>query len=162
MASIKQKITPCLWFNNEGEEAANLYVSLFKNSKINTISRYSDQVAKAAGMPKGAVMTVSFTLDGQNFLALNGGPQFNFTEAVSFMVNCDSQEEIDFFWDKLIADGGEPSRCGWLKDKFGLSWQIIPAQLEDWMKGPNVNKMMAEVMKMDKLDIAIMRAAATG
>ncbi len=162
MATIQQKITPCLWFSSEGEDAANFYVSLFKNSKINTISRYSDEVAKAAGMPKGAVMTVTFTLDGQNFMALNGGPVFKFTEAISLMVNCDTQEEIDFFWDKLIANGGEPSRCGWLKDKFGLSWQIIPSQLGEWMKSPNANKVMAEVMKMDKLDIATMKAAAKG
>jgi predicted 3-demethylubiquinone-9 3-methyltransferase (glyoxalase superfamily) len=160
MATIKQKITPCLWFDKQAEEAANLYVSLFKNSKVNTVSRYSEEASKAAGMPKDSVLTVSFTLGGQAFTALNGGPMFKFTEAVSFMVNCDTQDEIDFFWDKLIADSGQPSRCGWLKDKFGLSWQIIPAELGELMTGPKGKDVMAALLQMDKLELPKLRAAA--
>jgi predicted 3-demethylubiquinone-9 3-methyltransferase (glyoxalase superfamily) len=160
MASVKQKITTCLWFDQQAEEAANFYVSLFQNSKVNSISRYGEEASKAAGMPKNAVMTATFTLDGQHYMALNGGPIFKFTEAVSFMVNCDTQSEIDFFWEKLTADGGQPSRCGWLKDKFGLSWQIIPSDLEELMTGPKAKEVMHVVLQCDKLDINKMRAAA--
>jgi predicted 3-demethylubiquinone-9 3-methyltransferase (glyoxalase superfamily) len=160
MATIKQKITPCLWFdNNRAEEAANLYVSLFKNSKVNAVAHYSDEAASVAQMPKGAVLTVAFTLDGQNFLALNGGPMFKFTEAVSFIIHCEDQEEIDFFWKNLIKDGGQPSRCGWLKDKFGLSWQVVPAEMDELMKGQNGEKVMHALLQMDKLDLGKLRAA---
>ena len=116
-----QKITPFLWFNDNAEEAVNLYVSIFKNSRINEVSRYGD----AGPRPKGMIMTVSFQLDGQEFVALNGGPEFPFTEAISFYVSCETQAEVDELWEKLTA-GGEESQCGWLKDKFGVSWQIVP------------------------------------
>ena len=124
-----QKITPFLWFDNNAEEAMNFYVSIFKNSKVLTVSRYGD----AGPGPKGTVMTVDFELDGQRFAALNGGPTFKFTEAISLVVNCDTQEEIDYFWEKL-TDGGEPGPCGWLKDKFGLSWQVVPAVAIEMMQ----------------------------
>src|SRR5947209_513855 len=117
------KITPCLWFDNQAEEAVNFYVSIFKNSKVGSIARYGEAGAKVSGRPKGSVMTVTFEIEGQEFLALNGGPHFKFTEAVSFIVNCATQEEIDRMWEKL-SKGGEKGRCGWLKDKYSLSWQI--------------------------------------
>ena len=120
-----QKITPCLWFDSQAEEAANFYVSIFKNSKIGNITRYGEAGAKVSGRPKGSVMTVTFEIEGQDFMALNGGPHFKFSEAISFMVNCETQEEIDEMWEKL-SDGGEKGQCGWLKDKYGLSWQIAP------------------------------------
>lgn len=125
-----QKITPFLWYDNNAEEAANYYVSVFKNSGINGITRYEEEGSKAAGRPAGTVMTVEFQIEGQEFLALNGGPHFKFTEAVSFVVNCESQEEVDYFWEKL-SEGGQTSQCGWLKDKFGLSWQVTPTILGD-------------------------------
>src|SRR5208283_168602 len=119
-----QKITPFLWFDDKAEEAMNYYVSIFKNSRILSVARYGD----AGPGPKGSVMTASFQLEGQEFVALNGGPQFKFTPAISFVVSCETQEEVDHYWDKLV-EGGKPSRCGWLDDKFGLSWQIVPAIL---------------------------------
>ena len=123
-----QKITPFLWFDDKAEEAVNFYVSIFKNSRITGITRYGEEGAGVAGRPKGTVMTVEFTLNGQEFVALNGGPHFKFTEAISFVVNCETQEEVDYFWEKLSA-GGEESQCGWLKDKYGLSWQVVPTVL---------------------------------
>ena len=155
-----QKITPFLWFDNQAEEAANLYVSIFKNSKIRHIARYGD----AGPGPKGSVMVVAFELEGQPFNALNGGPQFNFTEAVSFLVDCKSQQEVDHFWDKLSA-GGQPSRCGWLKDKYGLSWQIIPTVLMELMSDPDPAKsqrVMQAMLQMTKIDIAKLQQAAKG
>jgi predicted 3-demethylubiquinone-9 3-methyltransferase (glyoxalase superfamily) len=152
-----QKITPFLWFDGKAEEAANLYVSLFKNSKIVSVSRYGD----AGPGPKGSAMSVVFQLEGQEFYALNGGPQFSFTPAISFFVNCETQEEVDELWEKLSA-GGEKSRCGWLKDKYGLSWQIVPTILgtlmrdKDPRKAGNVRKAM---MQMGKLDIAALKQA---
>src|SRR5262245_41937899 len=122
----KQKISPFLWFENQAEEAANFYTSIFKNSKILGLTRYGE----GAPAPKGSVMTVSFQLDGQNFLALNGGPHFKFTEAISFVVNCETQQEVDEYWEKL-AKGGQEVQCGWLKDKYGLSWQIVPTILNE-------------------------------
>jgi predicted 3-demethylubiquinone-9 3-methyltransferase (glyoxalase superfamily) len=155
-----QKITPFLWFDNNAEEAANYYVSVFKNAKITSISRYSD----AGPGPKDTVMVVEFELDEQQFTALNGGPRFKFTEAISFVVNCKTQEEVDHYWEKL-SDGGEKSRCGWLKDKFGLWWQVVPTILNELMtdKDPQKAKRVMEAMlKMEKIDIAPLQRAYEG
>jgi len=155
-----QKITPFLWFDDKAEEATHFYVSLFKNSKINSVSRYGD----AGPGPKGKVMTVAFQLNGQQFTALNGGPLFKFTEAISLMVNCETQQEVDELWDKLSA-GGEKSRCGWLKDKYGLSWQIIPTALGKLMSDPDREKagrVMQAMMQMDKIDIKRLEQAYAG
>ena len=154
-----QKITPFLWFDNNAEEAANFYVSIFKNSKVLNISRYGD----AGPGPKGTVLTVAFELDGQKFTALNGGPQFKFTEAVSFIVNCETQQEIDYFWEKLSAGGAE-SQCGWLKDKYGLSWQVVPTILGELMGGDpeRSNRVMQEILKMQKLEIEPLKRAYEG
>jgi predicted 3-demethylubiquinone-9 3-methyltransferase (glyoxalase superfamily) len=156
-----QKITPFLWFDDKAEEAANFYVSLFKNSKIDGIARYGEEGAQASGRPAGTVMTVEFQLDGQEFIALNGGPHFKFSEAISFVVNCETQEEVDKFWEKLSA-GGEKSRCGWLKDKYGLSWQIVPTVLGEMMKDKDAAKsrrVMKAMLQMDKLDIKTLKQA---
>ena len=146
-----QKITPFLWFDGKAEEAMNFYTSIFKTSKIGRITRYGD----AGPGPKGAVMSGTFQLDGQEFMALNGGPQFKFTEAISFFVNCETQEEVDELWEKLSA-GGQKSRCGWLKDKYGLSWQIIPSALGEMLgdKDPEKSqRVMKAMLQMDKIDI---------
>jgi predicted 3-demethylubiquinone-9 3-methyltransferase (glyoxalase superfamily) len=153
------KITPFLWFNDNAEEAMNFYVSVFRNSKVVSVTRYGD----AGPGPKGSVMTASFQLDGQPFTALNAGPQFTFTEAISFVVHCESQKEVDYYWDKLTSDGGRPSQCGWLKDKYGLSWQIVPdamiALLQD--KDPKRSqRVMQAFMQMTKIDIARLQEAA--
>jgi len=156
-----QKITPFLWFDDKAEEAANLYVSIFKNSKINNITRYGDEGSAVAGRPKGSVMTVDFTLDGQEFVALNGGPHFKFTEAVSFVVNCETQEEVDKFWEKLSEDG-EKSQCGWLKDKYGLSWQVVPTVLGGLFQNKDPKRserVMKAMLQMSKLDIAVLKQA---
>ena len=155
-----QKITPFLWFDNNAEEAANFYVSVFKDSKILNVARYSD----AGPGPKGSVMTVDFELNGLEFVALNAGPRFKFTEAISFVVNCETQEEVDYYWERL-SDGGEKSRCGWLKDKFGLSWQVTPTILGKLMadKDPGKAKRVMETMlQMDKLDIEPLQRAYEG
>jgi predicted 3-demethylubiquinone-9 3-methyltransferase (glyoxalase superfamily) len=154
-----QKITPFLWFNDQAEEAMNFYVSLFKSAKIGTVTRYPDDNAG----PKGKVMTATFQLEGQDFIVLNGGPLFSFTEAISFVVNCESQEEVDHFWGKL-TDGGQPSRCGWLKDKYGLSWQIVPAILPQLLNkdAATSQRVMQVVMSSDKLDIARLQQAYDG
>jgi predicted 3-demethylubiquinone-9 3-methyltransferase (glyoxalase superfamily) len=145
-----KKITPFLWFDKEAEEAAKFYTSVFKNSKIKRVTRYGD----AGPAPKGQVMTVDFELDGQPFTALNGGPIFKFNESISFVVHCQDQKEIDYFWEKLTAGGGKEVECGWLKDKYGLSWQIIPAALEKWFDDPKrANSVMKAVLQMKKLDI---------
>ena len=152
-----QKIIPFLWFNNNAEEAVNFYASVFKDSRILNIARYGD----AGPGPKGQVMTASFQLNGQEFIALNGGPHFKFTEAISFVVNCQTQEEVDEYWDKL-SDGGEKSRCGWLKDKFGLSWQVVPTILSKLLGDKDAEKskrVMSAMMQMDKLDIAKLEQA---
>src|SRR2546426_7621186 len=157
-------INPCLWFDNQAEEAARFYTSIFKNSKIGTITRYGDSAAAAAGRPKGSVMTVTFKLDGQEFMALNGGPHFKFSEAISFMANCETQEEIDHFWEKL-SEGGEEGPCGWLKDKFGLSWQIVPAIMPDLFADADPKKagrVMQAMLKMKKLNIAELKRAQAG
>src|SRR3989440_3348653 len=156
MAKIQQRITPMLWYDTQAEEAANFYCSVFKNSKILNVARYGD----AGPGPKGSVLTVGFELDGENFTALNGGPRFKFNESVSFVVNCETQDEIDYYWEKLTADGGQESMCGWLKDKFGLSWQIVPSILPKLMTGENSNQVMQAIMQMQKLDIAKLREAA--
>jgi predicted 3-demethylubiquinone-9 3-methyltransferase (glyoxalase superfamily) len=153
-----QKITPFLWFNNQAEEAANFYTSIFKNSKIETIARYGD----AGPGPKGSAMTVKFQLEGQDFLALNGGPMFKFTEAISLLVDCQNQAEVDELWERLSA-GGAKSRCGWLKDKYGLSWQIVPRILPQLLtdKDPaKAKRAMAAMMQMDKIDIQRLKDAA--
>jgi len=158
--SVKQKITPCLWFDNNGEEAVKFYTSLFKKSKILITTHYGDK----APMPKGTVMTVTFKLNGQEFMALNGGPIFKFNEAISLMVNCDTQKEIDYFWEKL-SKGGTEIECGWLKDKYGLSWQIVPSLLSKWFKDPNSKKkqrMLQALWQMKKLDIAELKKAFEG
>ncbi len=156
-----QKITPFLWFDCQAEEAANLYVSLFPDSKLTNVSRYGDGMP----LPKGTAMSVTFQLAGQEFMALNGGPSFTFTEAISFFVNCETQEEIDRLWSKL-TEGGEPGQCGWLKDRFGLSWQIVPNVLGDLIGDPDPEKAgraTQAMLKMGKLDIAeLKRAHASG
>jgi len=151
-----QGITPFLWFDGNAEEAANFYVSVFKNSKIKQVTRYPE----GAPAPAGQAMVVAFELGGREFLALNGGPMFKFTEAVSFVVNCENQEEIDHYWEKLTSGGGKPGQCGWLKDKFGLSWQIVPTTIGRLMSDPKrAPRVMAEVMKMTKLDLKKMEDA---
>src|SRR6266436_3588268 len=152
-----QKISPFLWFDNQAEEAARFYASVFKNSKIDKITRYPEEAAKKIGREPGSVMTVEFTLDGVEFVGLNAGPMFKFTEAVSFVVMCETQEEVDYYWEKLTADGGEPGPCSWLQDKFGLSWQVQPRLLIELLgdKDPAVaGRVMNAMMKMGKIDIA--------
>jgi predicted 3-demethylubiquinone-9 3-methyltransferase (glyoxalase superfamily) len=154
-----KKINPFLWFDSEAEEAAKFYVGIFKNSKIGKVTHYGED----GPGPKGNVMTVEFALDRVEFVALNGGPQFKFTEAISFSVNCETQDEIDYFWEKLSADGGSTGRCGWLKDKFGLSWQVNPVFLGDMLADPDAgkaNRVMKAMMEMDKIDIATLEKAA--
>lgn len=153
-----QKISPCLWFDTEGEDAANFYTSVFPNSRILEVSRYGS----AGPRPEGTVMLVSFELDGQKFLALNGGPEFSFSEAISFEVSCETQEEVDMFWARL-SEGGEEGPCGWLKDKFGVSWQIVPTRLNELVADPDKEKsqrVMAAMLKMRKIEIAELERAA--
>jgi predicted 3-demethylubiquinone-9 3-methyltransferase (glyoxalase superfamily) len=160
-----QKITPFLWFDNQAEEAAKFYTSVFKNSKIGRILRYDEASAKAAGGAVGSVLTVEFEIEGQKFTALNGGPQFKFNESVSFVVNCKTQEEVDYFWEKLTAGGGRESECGWLKDKFGLSWQITPTVLIDMLNDKDPKKagrVMKAMMQMQKIEINKLKAAYAG
>jgi len=157
MSKSLQKITPFLWFDHQAEEAARFYTSVFRNSKIETVTRYGD----AGPGPKGSVMTVAFELDGQKFTALNGGPAFQFTEAVSFVVHCETQEEVDEIWEKL-SDGGGEVQCGWLKDKFGLSWQIVPTVFIEMMQDQDAERkerVMRAMFQMKKLDIAGLEAA---
>jgi len=154
-----QKITPFLWFDSQAEEAANFYTSIFKNSKIGAIAR----MAEGGPAPAGSVLTVEFELDGVSFVALNGGPHFKFTEAISLQITCETQEEVDSFWNKLTADGGQPGQCGWLKDKFGLSWQVVPTALPRLLKQPDAQKasrVMQAMMQMTKIDIAELERAA--
>ena len=156
-----KKINPFLWFDSEAEQAAKFYIGIFKNSKIGKITQYGEDGPR----PKGSVMTAEFTLDRVDFVALNGGPQFKFTEAISFSVNCETQDEVDYFWEKLSADGGSTGRCGWLKDKFGLSWQVNPVFLGDMLADPDAgkaNRVMKAMMEMDKIDIAALEKAAKG
>ena len=159
-----QKITPFLWFNDNAEEAVKFYTSIFKNSKTGKIARYDEAGEKAAGRPAGSVMTVEFQIEGQEFVALNGGPIFKFTEAISFVVNCETQEEVDYYWEKLSA-GGKEVQCGWLKDKHGLSWQIVPTVLGELLSDKDAAKsqrVMQAMLKMVKLDIKKLKQAAKG
>ena len=156
-----QKITPFLWFDNQAEEAVNFYTSIFKNSKIKSVTRYGEAGAEASGRPKGTVMTVTFELEGQEFIALNGGPHFKFTEAISFVVNCETQGEVDELWEKL-SEGGEKGQCGWLKDKYGVSWQIVPTVLGEMLqdKDPKKSeKVMKALLQMGKIDIKTLKQA---
>lgn len=160
------RITPCLWFDHEAEEAVNLYIAIFRNSKIVSVSRYSEAGREIHGKPPGTVMSIAFELDGHAFTALNGGPIFTFNEAVSLQVNCETQEEIDDYWEKLSA-GGDPAaqQCGWLKDRFGLSWQIVPVALPRLLMDPDParsQRTMHALLQMKKLDIAALERAHAG
>lgn len=161
--SVVQKITPCLWFDNQAEEAAKFYVSVFENSAIGAVSRYGKEGFEVHGRPEGSAMTVSFCLDGQEFTALNGGPHFKFTEAISFVVRCKTQAEVDRYWDELTEGGDERAqRCGWLKDKFGVSWQIVPVAMFELMSGSDREKSgraMRAMLQMKKLDLPALRRA---
>ena len=157
-----QKITPFLWFNSNAEDAAKFYISIFKNSKITGITRYGEAGSKASGRPKGTVMTVAFELNGQEFTALNGGPIFKFTEAISFVISCKNQKEIDYYCSKL-SKGGLEIQCGWLKDKFGVSWQIVPSNLDKMMQDKNKSqKVMEALLQMKKIDIKTLEKAYKG
>ena len=160
MGNMKQKITPFLWFDNQAEEAVKFYTSIFKNSKVGNVSRYGE----AGPGTKGSVMTMAFELDGQQFTALNGGPVFKFTEAISFVVHCETQAELDGFWEKLSA-GGQEVQCGWLKDRFGLSWQIVPTALSELMQSSDParsQRVMQALLQMKKIDIETLRKAYAG
>ena len=159
-----KSITPCLWFDTQAEDAAKFYVSVFKNSKITSVSRFPDAGQDVHGKPAGSVMVAAFELDGQSFTALNGGPKFKFDEAISFQVMCDTQDEVDYYWNALTA-GGQEVACGWLKDKFGLSWQVVPSALPKMMTDPDARKsarVMNAFMKMKKLDLAAIERAYAG
>jgi predicted 3-demethylubiquinone-9 3-methyltransferase (glyoxalase superfamily) len=160
----RQRITPNLWFDDKADEAAAFYVSIFENSRVTAVVRYGAEGARASGRPAGSVMTVAFELDGQMFLALNGGPVFAFSPAISLIVNCDSQEEVDRYWDRLSA-GGQVGQCGWLTDKYGVSWQVVPAALEKMLASKDAEKterMMAALIRMKKLDIGELEQAFSG
>ena len=164
--AIIQKITPCLWFDNQAEEAAKFYVALFNNSAIGAITRYGREGFEVHGRPEGSVLTVSFRIEGQEFTALNGGPHFKFSEAISFVVRCETQAEVDRYWDKLGEGGDERARqCGWLKDKYGVSWQIVPAALFEMMSardGIKSERVMRAMLQMKKLDLTALRRAYEG
>jgi predicted 3-demethylubiquinone-9 3-methyltransferase (glyoxalase superfamily) len=164
MPKAARTISVCLWFDDQAEEAVNFYVSIFKNSRIGGVSRYDEQGAKVSGRPKGSVMTVEFELDGQEFVALNGGPLFKFTEAISLVVNCETQAEVDAFWTKLSA-GGQVVQWGWLTDRVGLSWQIVPTVLPDMLRDKDPHKssrVMAAMLTMKTIDIAALKKAYEG
>jgi predicted 3-demethylubiquinone-9 3-methyltransferase (glyoxalase superfamily) len=157
-----QKITPFLWFDNQAEEAVNFYISIFRNSKVVNVARYGEDSAKVSGRSQGSVMTVAFELDGQPFVALNGGPVFTFSPAISFIVDCQTQQEVDHLWEKLSA-GGEQQQCGWLRDKYGVTWQIVPSVLGELMSDPDpakAQRVMQAMLQMHKLDIAALQQAA--
>ncbi len=158
---MKQRIRPNLWFDTEAEEAAKFYVDVFENSRIVNLTHYTEAGPREAGM----VMTVEFELEGQSFIGINGGPDFTFDEAVSLEITCETQEEVDYYWERLTADGGQESQCGWLKDRFGLSWQVVPTGMEELFADPDpkrAERAMQAMLKMSKLDIAALRAAADG
>jgi predicted 3-demethylubiquinone-9 3-methyltransferase (glyoxalase superfamily) len=164
--SITHKIAPCFWFDHQAEEAANFYLSIFRNSKIVAVTRYSNAGKEIHGRPPGSVMTVEFEIEGQPFTALNGGPQFKFNEAISLQVGCANQEEIDYYWNRLIA-GGDPKAqaCGWLKDKYGVSWQVVPASLAEMLtdaESPKVQRMTEALLRMKKIDVRELERAAAG
>jgi predicted 3-demethylubiquinone-9 3-methyltransferase (glyoxalase superfamily) len=165
MALVAQKIMPCLWFDTEAEAAAKLYTAIFKDSKILSVSRYGKEGFEIHGRPEGMVMTVEFQIEGQRFVALNGGPQFKFSEAVSFQIHCKTQEEVDYHWNKLTADGGQEGPCGWLKDKFGLSWQVVPTALLEMMMDKDAKKVQRVTkafLQMKKFDIEKLRREFEG
>ena len=160
-----QKITPFLWFNDNAEEAVEFYASIFKKSRIGKIARYDQAGERVSGRPAGSVMTVEFEIEEQEFIALNGGPHFKFTEAVSFVVNCKTQKELDYYWKKLTVGGGQEVQCGWLKDKFGLRWQIVPTEFFELVsKGSQeqADRVMAAMMEMVKMDLAKLKQAYNG
>lgn len=161
MTIAKHKIMPCLWFDGQAEDAAKFYVSVFKNASIGRIARYTGAGKEVHGRPTGSVMTVEFTLDGQPFLGLNGGPHFKFSEAVSFTIGCDTQEEVDYYW-RTLSEGGEEGPCGWLKDKFGLSWQVVPSIVPALMAGSDAkaDRVMGAIMTMKKIDVDALKQAA--
>jgi predicted 3-demethylubiquinone-9 3-methyltransferase (glyoxalase superfamily) len=162
MKMTAHKIMPCLWFDTQAEAAANHYVSIFENSKLGSITRYGKDGHEIHGKPAGSVMTVEFEIAGTKFLALNGGPEFKFDEAISFQIFCETEAEVDYFWSKL-SQGGRDGPCGWLKDKFGLSWQVVPAILPELLKDPNPAKaegVMKAMLQMRKIDIAVLKQAA--
>jgi predicted 3-demethylubiquinone-9 3-methyltransferase (glyoxalase superfamily) len=164
MAIAKRKIVPCLWFDTQAEDAARFYVSIFPNSRMGHISRYGKAGHEFHGKAPGTVMVAEFVLDGQTFTALNGGPQFKFDEAVSFQIHCETQDEIDFYWSSL-TQGGQEGPCGWLKDKFGLSWQVVPAAMAQMMTNADaqkVDRMMTSILTMKKFDLAALQRAADG
>jgi predicted 3-demethylubiquinone-9 3-methyltransferase (glyoxalase superfamily) len=165
MALSTSKMVPCLWFDTEAEAAANLYVSVFKNARILSTTRYGKEGFEIHGRAAGTVMTVEFELDGQKFVGLNGGPQFKFSEAISFQIPCETQEEVDHYWSKLTADGGQEGPCGWLKDKFGLSWQVVPTALSEMLKGSDAaaaQRVTKAFLQMKKFDIAALKKAHAG
>ena len=160
-----QKITPFLWFDDQAEDAAKFYMSIFNDSEIGRIFRCTEEAAETTGLAVGSVLTIEFEIEGQKFVALNGGPQFKFNESLSFVVNCETQEEVDYFWKKLTANGGEESACGWLKDKFELSWQITPIVLIDMLHDADREKsgrVMQAMLQMQKIDIEKLKAAYAG
>jgi predicted 3-demethylubiquinone-9 3-methyltransferase (glyoxalase superfamily) len=158
-----KQITPFLWFDDNAEEAVNFYTSIFKNSKIKSVTRYNESAAKVAGRPKDSLMTAAFELNGQEFVALNGGPLFKFTEAVSFVINCENQKEVDYYWEKLTSGAdAKAQQCGWLKDKYGLSWQVVPTVLSELLADKNANKshaVMTAMLQMKKIEIAALEKA---
>jgi predicted 3-demethylubiquinone-9 3-methyltransferase (glyoxalase superfamily) len=165
MPTVKQKITPCLWFDTEAEEAAKFYVSVFKDSKLGRVSRYSGEGQDIHGKPPGSVMVAEFEIAGQPFIALNGGPQFKFNEAVSFQVPCETQQEVDYFWEKLTAGGGQEGPCGWLKDRYGVSWQVVPTVLPKMLTDSDAGKVQRVTkafLQMRKFDIAALERAFQG
>jgi predicted 3-demethylubiquinone-9 3-methyltransferase (glyoxalase superfamily) len=165
MPIAEQKITPCLWFDTEAEDAAKFYCSIFENSKIEQVSRYVDAGQEIHGKKAGSVMVVAFQLEGQKFVALNGGPQFKFDEAISFQISCQTQKEVDYFWSKLTAQGGKEGPCGWLKDKFELSWQVVPTPLIEMMLDKDANRVARVTnafLKMKKFDIEALKRAYDG
>ena len=164
MDGTKQRITTCLWFDSNAEEAVQFYTSIFKDSRITGLARYGESGSEASGKPKGTVMTISFELQGREFLALNGGPTFTFTPAVSFIVKCETQEELDTYWEKL-SGGGEIQQCGWLTDKYGVSWQIVPSILGEMMQGKDAektNRAMKALIQMRKIDMGALKKAYEG
>lgn len=159
-----QKITPCLWFDTQAEEAVAFYTTVFRTTEVTAVTRYDAAGANASGMPEGSVLTITFRLDGQDFMALNGGPVFHFTPAVSFIVSCKDQPEVDRFWERL-SDGGEKGECGWLKDRFGVSWQVVPAMLDTMMRDADLaraGRVMRALLSMKKIDIAALEQAYHG
>ena len=162
---MKQKITPCLWYDGNAREAAKFYASVFKDSNVGETWKYDEASAQASGQPEGSDLVVEFEIAGQKFVGLNGGPHFKFSEAISFMIDCKDQAEVDYYWTELTADGGEESQCGWLKDKFGLSWQVVPTVMSELINGPDregSKRAMAAMLKMKKLDIQTIQDAYDG